>query len=365
MMDKRIAQELLPDYVRGLLQPEQARLVEQALAGSEELTREKSRLQAYFAALDAVEPVTAPPDFINRVNRHIDRPPIIKRLINALLLPLQVKIPLELAGAAACAIVLVVVLRPHYTKNPAPMLSEVAAPAPTTAQIVESHQSVSTDNTLPEKPAASRLKTAPTRKAAKMAPAINEAKAAAASAGEPISAPAKSDAMAMDMADAEVAPAPTPPDAGSGYTARSSGVSAGSESAPVFEIIIALATADKKNDEPYRRKAERLRQQARKEAAPARAATMEAAAAPESATPLSIDERIAAIIAAHHGTLTKITETAAEISWTIIINNNAYPLLRHDLETIGVVIRAPAANLLPMDNPTMHLRLTLRLITQK
>jgi hypothetical protein len=359
MMDKHIAKELLPDYVRGLLDPAQARLVEQALAGSEELTREKSRLQTYFAALDALEPVTAPSDFINRVNRRIDRPHFVKRLIDALLFPLQVKIPLELAGLAACAIVLVVILRPHYIQSPAPMLSEVATPA---TKIVESNQSVPTVNTLPEKPAASRLKTAPVRTAAKMAPAINKARTAAASTDEPMRAPAKSVAMAMDMADAEIAPAPLSSDAGKGRMARSSGMSAAAEPdpAPTLDIIIALAGADKKTDDAYRDKSERVRQQVREEAAPALAA-----GASERTIPLPIDERIAAIVAAHHGTLTKIAESAAEVSWTIIIDTNAYPLLHNDLETIGTVIRAPAPNALSMDNPTMHLRLTLRLIKQK
>ena len=104
--------ELLPDYVRGRLDPPTVARVEAAVRDDAALSAECERLRRYYAAIDGIEPVKAPAGFLHRVNARIDRPSVAERFVKAVLLPLQVKLPLGVAGVAAAALLLVVVLRP-------------------------------------------------------------------------------------------------------------------------------------------------------------------------------------------------------------------------------------------------------------
>ncbi len=51
--------ELLPDYVRGMLNEKEAANIEKLIANSESLKRECEELRVYYESINALEPVKA------------------------------------------------------------------------------------------------------------------------------------------------------------------------------------------------------------------------------------------------------------------------------------------------------------------
>jgi hypothetical protein len=118
---------MIPDYVRGLLSPAEAKEVESALESSPEIYPEFEAAQSYYAALNQIPEVKAPTDFIDRVNRRIDSVPLLPRLRALLFEPLAVKLPFELAGVAACLVVALVLFNPFSSRGRLPAEKPVAA----------------------------------------------------------------------------------------------------------------------------------------------------------------------------------------------------------------------------------------------
>ncbi|MGA2507866.1 MAG: hypothetical protein ABSF80_10360 [Chitinispirillaceae bacterium] len=108
---------MIPDYVRGLLLPGEAKEVESALDSSPEILPEFEAAQAYYAALNQIPEVKAPADFLDRVNRGIEVKPFRQRLRSLIFEPLYVKLPIELAGVAACLITVLVITHPFMPKE--------------------------------------------------------------------------------------------------------------------------------------------------------------------------------------------------------------------------------------------------------
>jgi hypothetical protein len=113
-MDEQKIRDLLPDFVRGDVDKEESRAIEQALASSPALAAECARLKAYYDALENLPPVNAPDEFLAAVNRRIDRPSLLQRIAARVFLPLRWKIPMELAGVAVCGLLLLVLFRPEF-----------------------------------------------------------------------------------------------------------------------------------------------------------------------------------------------------------------------------------------------------------
>jgi hypothetical protein len=131
---------MIPDYVRGLLSPSEAKEVESALEGSPEILPEFEAAQSYYAALNQIPEVKAPADFLGRVNRRIDTRPLDQRLRSLLFEPLALKLPIGLAGVAACLIAALFLVNPFSTRGRLPSDKSVAsagrpsaAPAPAPA----------------------------------------------------------------------------------------------------------------------------------------------------------------------------------------------------------------------------------------
>jgi hypothetical protein len=116
---------MIPDYVRGLLSPSDMKEVEAAMNGSPEILQEFEAAQVYYAALNQIPEVKAPPDFISRVNRMIDHQSFVSRFRRFFFEPLHIKLPIELAGVT---IGLVVILAVHYPFQPRERLSVRSAP---------------------------------------------------------------------------------------------------------------------------------------------------------------------------------------------------------------------------------------------
>ena len=106
---------MIPDYVRGLLSPAEAQAVADALSSIPELAKELDTAKRYYIVLNQLPEPEVPADFLDHINRRIDRKPWIQNTIDLLFKPVFPKIPLEFAGLAACLIAVVIILKPEFT----------------------------------------------------------------------------------------------------------------------------------------------------------------------------------------------------------------------------------------------------------
>ncbi|MFH1761291.1 MAG: hypothetical protein ABIA63_09350, partial [bacterium] len=82
------------------------------LEESESLQKEYKEIKAYYSAMDKLEPVKAPADFLGKVNERLDSRSVVSRIINKLFFPLKIKIPLEFAGLVCTVLVIILILKP-------------------------------------------------------------------------------------------------------------------------------------------------------------------------------------------------------------------------------------------------------------
>ena len=93
------AREGLSAYVDEALAPEERGRVEAHLVSCAECQRELARLRQTVALLQRVQPVRAPVGFVDRVVAAARPRPWYRRVADAVLLPLAVKLPLQLTAA--------------------------------------------------------------------------------------------------------------------------------------------------------------------------------------------------------------------------------------------------------------------------
>jgi hypothetical protein len=104
---------MIPDYVSGLLSPEEAQVVANALSSIPELAKELDAAKRYYAVLNQLPEPDVSADFLDRINERIDHKPWPQTIIDLLFKPFFPKIPLEFAGLAACLIAVVFILKPE------------------------------------------------------------------------------------------------------------------------------------------------------------------------------------------------------------------------------------------------------------
>ncbi len=126
-MDSKTIQEMLPDYVRGLLNKEKSRIVQENLERSGPLCKEYEELRTYYRALETLEPVKASNTFMHAVHSRIGTPLLLSQLIKKIFTPLPVKLPLELAGLAVTVAIVVLVYNPFSSRKIAPVVFDESA----------------------------------------------------------------------------------------------------------------------------------------------------------------------------------------------------------------------------------------------
>lgn len=120
-MNENEIRELLPDYVGGLLDAETTAQIDKHIQNSESLKKECDELRAYFNSIRTLEPVKAPNNFLHNVQNRITAISPLKKITRKLFHPLQVKIPLELAGLAATVVIVVFLFHPFDLDNIPPI----------------------------------------------------------------------------------------------------------------------------------------------------------------------------------------------------------------------------------------------------
>ncbi len=101
--------ELLSEYLDGALEGEKKKLVEEHLAACPACSAELSARKAYREEMRSLEEIKPPPDFLEKIHDRLEERFSFEKVIRTIFIPLKIKVPLELAAAAATILVVAVV----------------------------------------------------------------------------------------------------------------------------------------------------------------------------------------------------------------------------------------------------------------
>jgi hypothetical protein len=119
-------QELLSEYADDQLSPAARSDVEAHLASCGSCAEELASLRAYLRAMHDLRRVPAPPDFVDALNRGLDRPLAWRRWVSGIFPPFFSGPPLRVAGLFASVLVVVLIyhrmsMREQSSQLPAPV----------------------------------------------------------------------------------------------------------------------------------------------------------------------------------------------------------------------------------------------------
>jgi hypothetical protein len=97
-------EKFLSEYIDGVLDRETRDLVEEHLRSCKACREKRASLQAVVKELGSLERVEAPADFLDKVHERIGQPSRFSRIVRGLFVPTRIKIPFQLATAAATAV---------------------------------------------------------------------------------------------------------------------------------------------------------------------------------------------------------------------------------------------------------------------
>jgi hypothetical protein len=97
-------EKFLSEYIDGFLDRETQGLVEDHLRTCKACREELASLRAVVKELGSLEPVEAPVDFLDKVHERIEQPSRFSKILRGLFVPTRIKIPFQLATAAATAV---------------------------------------------------------------------------------------------------------------------------------------------------------------------------------------------------------------------------------------------------------------------
>ena len=109
-MDCAGIQELLSEYIDGTLDAKAVQVVEKHMSVCEDCKETLASLSAMVEELNALEPVKAPADFLEKIHQRMEPRSDFSRIFRKLFVPLKIKIPLQLAAAATASILVFMVL---------------------------------------------------------------------------------------------------------------------------------------------------------------------------------------------------------------------------------------------------------------
>ena len=120
-MDCHKAQDLLSEYVDGVLGDNEASMVKRHLDDCADCRSTYESMVKVIGHMNHMESIDEPADFLNKVNARLERESTWKEFVHRLFFPLKIKLPLELAAAAV-----VIALIIHFSGiGDAPPLYEI------------------------------------------------------------------------------------------------------------------------------------------------------------------------------------------------------------------------------------------------
>lgn len=113
----------LSDYMDGILDADTKAVVDDHLAACQQCKEELETLRNMVEELGSLGAIEPPDDFLQQLHERIEQRSWYKRILHALFVPLRVKLPLELVGAATMVILAIAVLQVqkeeyHFAKSP-------------------------------------------------------------------------------------------------------------------------------------------------------------------------------------------------------------------------------------------------------
>jgi hypothetical protein len=198
--------DTLSAYLDEALAPDERRLVDAHLEGCAECRRELEAVRGTVALLQRVEPARAPVGFVDRVVAAARPRPWYRRVADAVLLPLSVKLPLE-----AAAVVMVGLLAVYLFER-TPELRQAAREVAPRQEAAPPAKEIEKEK-LADKAAPSPVPSTPPAPAEKPSRAAGERDRADASRAQEVSppVPASPPAASAPSAPAAPPPAPSPP----------------------------------------------------------------------------------------------------------------------------------------------------------
>jgi hypothetical protein len=109
-MDCAGIDELLSEYIDGTLDSKTVQMVEKHISVCVDCKETLASLRAMVEELNALEPMKAPADFLEKIHQRMEPRSDFSRLFKKLFVPFKIKIPLQLAAAATASILVVMVL---------------------------------------------------------------------------------------------------------------------------------------------------------------------------------------------------------------------------------------------------------------
>jgi len=104
------AKKLLSDYLDGILDSRSGAQLELHLLGCTGCRQEHDALKALVSELNRLEPVKSPPDFLDQIHERLESRSWRATIFKTLFFPLRIKLPLELAAAAAMVALIIGVI---------------------------------------------------------------------------------------------------------------------------------------------------------------------------------------------------------------------------------------------------------------
>ena len=99
--------ERLSEYLDGLLDEASRAKVEEHLLTCPGCRQDLSSLDAMVRELGSLKPAEPPEDFLAQIHERLDRRSPLSRALRFFFVPMKIKIPFEVAGALAAAILVV------------------------------------------------------------------------------------------------------------------------------------------------------------------------------------------------------------------------------------------------------------------
>ncbi|MGD2268859.1 MAG: zf-HC2 domain-containing protein [Desulfobacterales bacterium] len=133
------AKKLLSSYLQGQLDKHSSMQLEKHLAACDACRRQMDDLTMLVGELKAMAPVKAPPDFLDQIHARLQ--PRLRRhhIAKTLFYPLRLKIPMELASAAALALLIVAVIGIQKEEKPISQKPQVVVSRSALEQKIDSN----------------------------------------------------------------------------------------------------------------------------------------------------------------------------------------------------------------------------------
>jgi hypothetical protein len=100
------ARKLLQEYLEGTLESVKKKKLEEHIKGCISCKKELESLNEYFTTMGSIESINAPEEFLKSVRKRIEEAQKPRTIV-----PIRIKVPLELAGAVAAIVIAVIIFR--------------------------------------------------------------------------------------------------------------------------------------------------------------------------------------------------------------------------------------------------------------